>query len=208
MKKIYLLLFWAFFLSGTSGYLNAQLCTGAPGSNSILPSSPTVCPNGTVNLSLANTYTNTGYSYQWYVSTVSGVGPFTTIGSATGTTYITPPATTTPVYYQVVITCTAPGGASLSVNTVVNMVNCVTGLQRDKGEPGLTGFYPNPAKGSIFIELANSTATQVKIIDMSGRILRDLKVSAALVELNIEDLSPGLYYLQLDAEHIYKVLIE
>jgi hypothetical protein len=99
-------------------------CFGAPGTNTILPVSPTICAGAQVTLSLANTYTAGGITYQWQSSTTSPVGPFNNISGAISSTYTTPALTGT-VYYNVVITCTS-SGQSISVSTGVYTIPCST----------------------------------------------------------------------------------
>ncbi len=79
-------------------------CNGTPSANTVLSSYSMVCPNGFTNLSLQNSYTNTGISYQWQSATSSSVGPFTAITNATATA-LSSTSITIPTYYRIVVTC-------------------------------------------------------------------------------------------------------
>jgi len=57
-------------------------------------------------MTLQNTYTVGGITYQWQSSTISNVGPFTTIPNATLSSAPVPTLATT-TWYQAVITCSA-----------------------------------------------------------------------------------------------------
>ncbi|MDI1356373.1 MAG: hypothetical protein PSX36_15765 [bacterium] len=107
MKKIYrslILILLPLFFSLTE--LSAQTpCSGTPGTNSTLASQTIVCPGSTVSLSLLNSYTVTGITYQWQSSTISPVGPYSTIPGGTSSTYTTAPLFAS-TYFVCIITCT------------------------------------------------------------------------------------------------------
>ncbi len=106
---------------------NAQTltpCSGTPGSNTIVPLLNPICLGMSGTLTLANGYNVSGITYQWQSSTVSIVGPFSSISGATTNIYVVPTLTQT-TYFNVVITCTNSGqsinasGAQLSIATTV-----------------------------------------------------------------------------------------
>jgi hypothetical protein len=85
-------------------------CSTAPAANSILPTTFTTCPGlGNPNLNLTTTYTTGGITYQWQSSTVSPVGPFTSVPGATLNSVPLPTLGVT-TWYQAVVTCTNTGG--------------------------------------------------------------------------------------------------
>jgi hypothetical protein len=95
-----------------SGPCFATPCSGIPPPNSVITPTFVMCPNSsTTMLSLANTYTVGGLTFQWQSSTTSSVGPYTAITSATNTSYLTPNASTS-TWYQVSVTCTNSGGST------------------------------------------------------------------------------------------------
>lgn len=80
-------------------------CSGSVAATSVITPTYQVCPNSGALLSLATTYTNYGYQYQWQYSTVSNVGPWTTIPGNNAPTY-SASSLTTSTYYSAIITCT------------------------------------------------------------------------------------------------------
>ena len=112
-------------------------CSGTPGSNTIVPVSPTICAGNSASLSLAATYTASGYTYQWQQSTTSLAGPFTAINNATTNAYTTPALANT-VYYQLMVTCTNSG---LS-NTIVNPVYVIPCSTLCAGAPSNNTIIP------------------------------------------------------------------
>jgi hypothetical protein len=65
-------------------------------------------------LNNVNTFTNSGYTFQWYSGTTTIVGPFTAANGATTTSYVTPPLTLSS-FYNIVVTCSLSPGSSTSV---------------------------------------------------------------------------------------------
>jgi len=88
-------------------------CSGSPSVTSVSQPSYQVCPNEDVPFGLTSLSSNAGLTYQWNVSTISNVGPWTPIPGATAPFY-TAPGVTANSFYQVVQTCTLPGGGSMS----------------------------------------------------------------------------------------------
>jgi len=80
-------------------------CSGTPSLSSVVTPTYMVCNGAGTNLGISTTYTNYGYQYQWYSSTLSNVGPWTPVSGATLPTYSTPNMTTS-TYYMAVVTCT------------------------------------------------------------------------------------------------------
>ncbi|MBA2613571.1 MAG: T9SS type A sorting domain-containing protein [Bacteroidetes bacterium] len=96
----------------------AAPCAGTPGANSAIASLTTVCPNGTQTLSLANSYTVGGLTYQWS-SAPAAAGPYTAITGATTSVFGLTNITTT-LFYRAVITCT--NGPASTTSTPVQIV--------------------------------------------------------------------------------------
>lgn len=136
-------------------------CSGTPGANSITPLSQTICAGNSINLGLANSYTNSGYTFQWQNSTTSIVGPYTSISGATLHTLATPGLTTT-MFYNVIITCTN-SGLSISVPYSVTVIPCNVPCS---GAPASTSILPLTAtvcSGSNALLSLSSTYTDTGI---------------------------------------------
>lgn len=100
-------------------------CSGVPGANAVLTPTYAICPNAAALLTLANSYTTYGFTYQWQSSTVSAVGPFVSIPNATMTTYVTPTLIAN-TYYQAVITCTNSNSSTITASGQVSIQPIVT----------------------------------------------------------------------------------
>jgi hypothetical protein len=93
-------------------------CTGPSAPNSVVTPSYVLCPNTTLNIVLASTFTNTGYSIQWQSSTSNVLGPYTAISGATLPVYNSGLLSTT-IYYNAVITCVNGGTVVATPATVL-----------------------------------------------------------------------------------------
>jgi len=100
-------------------------CAGVPGANAVVTPTYAICPNAAALLTLANTYSTYGFTYQWQSSTVSAVGPYVSIPNATLTTYVTPSLNAN-TYYQAVITCTNSNSSTISASGQVSIQPIVT----------------------------------------------------------------------------------
>lgn len=103
----------------------APLCSGAPNSGTATISSPTACPNSTLNITATGLSAALGIQYQWY-SAPTSTGPWSAITSATNTSYSASTPTTT--YYMLQTTCTVSAltaTTSIVSFSVVNPGPCV-----------------------------------------------------------------------------------
>jgi hypothetical protein len=93
----------------------ATPCSSAPVANSISPASFTTCPY-LINpaLTIANTYSFSGITYQWLSSNTSSLGPYTAITGST-LNFLQTPTVGATTWFQVVATCTNAGGGSTTL---------------------------------------------------------------------------------------------
>jgi hypothetical protein len=93
-------------------------CSGQPSANSVNAPTFAICPNSTVALGLTNTYTVGGLVYTWQTSTMSAVGPYSTVATSSTAPYNTP-ALNVPTWYQVIVTCPGQGSIVTTAGTVM-----------------------------------------------------------------------------------------
>lgn len=60
--------------------------------------------------------------------------------------------------------------------------------------------YPNPAAETLYVEVNNPAVKQLKVFDMTGKVLISQAVSSNKEAINISSLPSGTYYLQLVSE--------
>jgi hypothetical protein len=97
-------------------------CSGTPGANSAVSSGTFVCLNTPFTVSLLNSYTVSGISYQWQSSTAGASGPYTSISGANGAAYTTSISVNT--WFQAIISCGGSSVVSSPVQVNVNASNC------------------------------------------------------------------------------------
>lgn len=91
------------------------LCTGTPTLSAINGPTFALCPGENAAMALANLVPDAGITYAWAYSNVSNVGPFTNVVPASPIAInYTGVNQTTNGWYQVVATCTNPGGGNSS----------------------------------------------------------------------------------------------
>jgi len=64
--------------------------------------------------------------------------------------------------------------------------------------PGVK-VYPVPAKATLNIDVAGTTASSMIIVDAMGRMIKQYECTGAHTELNISDLVPGNYLLRIQS---------
>jgi hypothetical protein len=70
-----------------------------------------------------------------------------------------------------------------------------TGLNDARSGSSISGLYPNPASGFVYIE--STHAGKVDITDISGRIILQTSVVAGRNHVNITGTETGLYFVRL-----------
>jgi hypothetical protein len=114
-------------------------CSGSVTPNSVAGPTAVICPNSTAALGLASNYTVVGLTYQWQASTLSSVGPFTSIPGATSTAFSAPNVTVN-TWYTAVITCTNSSStyttAAMSVSVSPVTINTVPYYESFEGIAG------------------------------------------------------------------------
>lgn len=73
------------------------------------------------------------------------------------------------------------------------------GITNNNPKPNLNfDVYPNPATDFIVINREQSSIANIRILDLTGRLLREeLNESSAVVRMDIADLTDGIYFVEL-----------
>ncbi len=131
------------------------------------------------------TLTATGAtSYNWYST------------SATTNTIVVSPVAT--VNYVAVGTST--NGCKIPV-AITQSVSACLGINEVTTNFSNFILYPNPANDILNVELLNipsaGSATEIKILNTLGTVLQTNKLQQLTTQINIKELSNGIYFLQL-----------
>jgi len=87
---------------------------------------------------------------------------------------------------------------------VLNVSEC-TGINEITTTNGVK-VYPNPTTGYFVVELASGTVKSIEVIDLAGRVVLSNAVAAGKVNVNISDLSHGIYYLKVQSDSSVEVI--
>ena len=102
------------------------------------------------------------------------------------------PATTYSVY--VVAICgdgvTAPSGE----------INFTTEADGIADYELATSLYPNPNNGQFTVASEQGTVNRVQIYDVYGKLLKTVEVNANTAELDVRELSAGMYFVRINTE--------
>lgn len=66
--------------------------------------------------------------------------------------------------------------------------------------PSVINIYPNPAVEKLFIQhdlSLNKNTSSIVLIDVMGRVVLQKMLDAALVELDVSTIAPGIYFVQI-----------
>ena len=69
-----------------------------------------------------------------------------------------------------------------------------------EGPEKLLQVFPNPARDHVTIA-SESLIDKVEIFDMNGRIIKRIKPNAKQPDVDVSDLTPGIYFMQISTQH-------
>lgn len=146
--------------------------------------------------------------YNWYVwGTTYPSGTYST--SATGSS---PVFTLSPGTYSICVqmillnqagTDTCVAWACATVSDTVNNISVyklgTTSVEFLKQYENVS-IYPNPAKDYVYLKFTQNTNANIRIIDISGRVIQEEQMSGNSKNINISNLQNGIYYILIDNE--------
>lgn len=152
-----------------------------------------VLPNPSASVSVTNA-TTPGCTNGSATLNVSGNAPFTyswTPNVSTTNTATNLNGTMGGYNYTVVIS-----DANNCKTSVSFSVDCVTGINTISNSD-IVKLLPNPNNGLFYIQNTMSGHTQYYLLDLTGRVIRSFVNNSNNVEVNISDLSQGMYIIKI-----------
>jgi hypothetical protein len=68
-------------------------------------------------------------------------------------------------------------------------------------------LYPNPTNGNVIVKLGELKEVSISVIDITGKVVKTLTVlNERQVNLRLDDLSNGLYYVKIQSSDKQKVV--
>jgi hypothetical protein len=87
---------------------------------------------------------------------------------------------------------------ALSQQEITDLSNSILGLQVPINENSIN-LYPNPTNGNITLETSSELVGKLySILDFSGRIIREGKISSAQEQIDLQGVARGVYYLSIE----------
>ena len=99
----------------------------------------------------------------------------------------------------------ASNGSDTGYNNAGNLVTISSTASVSDVNQNSIKVYPNPTSGKLYI----NTLSQVKknkIIDISGRTVKDFNNVNSLKSIDVSNLAPGIYFLRTDLGSQFKFL--
>ncbi|MDO8998957.1 MAG: T9SS type A sorting domain-containing protein [Bacteroidota bacterium] len=162
-------------------------CSSQAVQNITVNALPSVSISATQSLSCINSST--------VALTVSPVGGVITGSNVSGNIF-TPGAVAGTFVQNYAYTSTVTGCSNTATNSIV--VSLCTGLLSvANNQPSAINVYPSPSNGNITIELVNGFTKEISVIDITGRIVLTTTSSSDKVNVDISNLSNGIYYIKV-----------
>jgi hypothetical protein len=175
-------------IDGCSGVATQMIgVSPLPSVNAISSMPDVACHNEMVTLTASG-----GVSYNWYSSSASTLYHGNPISIIPGV----------PTVYTVVATNAA--GCSNKTTLTQNVADCTSLTELGS----LTGLkvYPNPTNGMFTVELNNTLVKTIEITDITGRVIASNTSSDVQVNVDIQNLASGVYYVKIQSENVSEVI--
>jgi hypothetical protein len=103
------------------------------------------------------------------------------------------------------VTGTNAAGCS-NKNTVTVSINDCVGITNIAANANGVMIYPNPNNGMFTVELSNSAVKSIQLTDLSGRVIMTRTADNGKVDMDINHLSNGIYYVKVQSNDAVQVL--
>ncbi|MES2678283.1 MAG: T9SS type A sorting domain-containing protein [Bacteroidota bacterium] len=168
--------------------MSTQMINVNPAPNVAATNVPsTSCPGDNI------TFTGSGAAtYTWMSNTNYAVGsPVTILSPASSLIYS--------------VTGTDANGCKKTISIVQQVVTC-TGINTQSGSIKNLSVYPNPTSGAFVVELINGLNKTIEVTDVTGRVVMTVSTMNDQIDMNINILSNGVYYIKVKSDNAVGVL--
>ncbi len=173
--------------SGCNASISQQITVTEAANILAFSSAENICAGDIVTLSGVNAST-----YTWSANNAYLIG---------ASVNVQPPVTTT---YTLEGT-DAANCKGLAKVVTVNVSACV-GINEANASLSGTKLYPNPNNGEFTLEFASESEKSIEVIDLTGRLVVATKANGTKAEINIKDLSAGVYYVKIKSDNASTVV--
>lgn len=132
-----------------------------------------------------------GVSYVWNSTTNSINGSSVTVSPMNSISY----------------TVTGTDANGCKNNSSINLsVSACTGLGEITTTASGVKVWPNPTKGEFNVEFLNDDAKTIEVLDLTGRLIQSNSVSNKKMNVNLNNLSNGVYYIKIQTKASIEVV--
>jgi hypothetical protein len=147
---------------------------------------PQLCVGETVTLSATG-----GVSYVWNSNSNSINGSNVSVSPNNSISY----------------TVTGTDANGCKNNSSINLsVSACTGLGEITTTASGVKVWPNPTKGEFNVEFLNDDAKTIEVLDLTGRLIQSNIVSNKKMNVNLNNLSNGVYYIKIQTQASLEVV--
>lgn len=183
--------------SNTTSYTVSAIDTSY---SSILSLTPVSTCVGKINLSSGSNYTVTTASSPTVGGTTAGSGIYASGSSVTvtatantGYSFVNWTESGSPVSTSATYTFSI----SANRNLVANFTAISTGIDEASNLNVFLSVYPNPVNNRLFVKgIINKT--EAKLYDVNGNLVSEFKISSDENSIDIQNLSPSIYFLVIN----------
>jgi hypothetical protein len=170
---------------------------GCAGSAAISSVSVSALPTVTVSSSTSGTIC----AGQSVSLTANGAATYSwNTGGSTAVIVASPSVTT-----SYTVTGTAASGCKNTAVITQSVSGCV-GIQTIANQSSAVSVYPNPSAGIFTVEFANGLNKTINVTDITGRVVLTTTSTADKVNVNISNLSNGIYYIKVISNNKAEVI--
>jgi hypothetical protein len=147
---------------------------------------PQLCVGETVTLSATG-----GVSYVWNSNSNSINGSNVSVSPNNSISY----------------TVTGTDANGCKNNSSINLsVSACTGLGEITTTASGVKVWPNPTKGEFNVEFLNDDAKTIEVLDLTGRLIQSNTVNNKKMNVNLNNLSNGVYYIKIQTKASLEVV--
>jgi hypothetical protein len=136
---------------------------------------------------------------------------FSAVGASTyswtsnfSTVYIGNPVAIVPQSSGIYTVNGTDANGCIGTANVILSVNECTGLS-EQGAENSVRIYPNPVSDKVTIEINNAGESTIEVLDVTGRLVKQVVTNSNNTELNTAGLAGGVYYIRIQSDKLLTV---
>ena len=103
------------------------------------------------------------------------------------------------------------GKCEITDSTKVKITEVCVGISAIHSAKSRIKIYPNPSSDFINLETEGEVISNVKVLSLSGQVLKNIEINSSFITLDLSDYSKGSYLIQVtrnEAIETYRIVVE